>query len=130
VIRLRPIDSAQTFSIVPTSAQTFSIVPTSFTTGDLDAASITIIENGTHQKETSVPFTYELSSNGNFVEITMNTVTTLKEDQIYSFELSTSTDVLYRDLVYITSKTNKKEVFTYPERYTEHDDGEDKYIVL
>ena len=120
MIRLRPIQTAQTFSIVPTT----------FVEDVLDTASITIIENGTYQTEASVPFTYTISDNGNFMVITMDTVTTLKEDQVYSFELSTSTDVLYRDLIYITSKTNKKEVFAFPERYTEHDDGEDKYIVL
>jgi hypothetical protein len=120
VIRLRPIATAQTFSIIPTS----------FSTEDLDAASITIIENGTYNKETSVPFTYEASDNGNYIVITLTPTTTLKEDQIYSLELFTSSDVLYRDLIYITSKTNKKEVFSYPEQYTEHDDGEDKYIVL
>ena len=27
-------------------------------------------------------------------------------------------------------KTNKKEVFAYPERYTERNDGADEYIVL
>lgn len=105
-------------------------MPTTFVEDVLNTASITIIENGTYQKETSVPFSYTISDNGNFMVITMTPTTTLKEDQVYSFELSTSTDVLYRDLIYITSKTNKKEVFTYPERYTEHEDGEDKYIVL
>lgn len=54
----------------------------------------------------------------------------LKEDAIYTLELSTGTNVLYKDMVYVTANTDKKEVFSYPERYTERNDGSDEYIVL
>jgi len=120
VIRLRPIDTEQTFSIIPSS----------FATADLDSASLTLTENGTSKSESNVTFTWAASSNGNYIELSVTPTITLKEDQIYTIELTTTTDVLYRDLVYITSKTNKKEVFAYPERYTERNDGSDEYIVL
>ena len=45
-------------------------------------------------------------------------------------QLTTTTDVLYRDLVYITSITNKKQVFAYPDADDEYSDGDDEYIVL
>ena len=60
----------------------------------------------------------------------MTPTVTLKADQIYTLELYTNSDVLYRDLVYITTKTDKKEVFKYAEPYQEYDDGDDEYIVL
>jgi hypothetical protein len=120
VIRLRPIQTEQTFSIIPSS----------FEAADLDLCSITLTENGTSKSENNVTFTWEVSSNGNYIEVSMTPTITFKEDQIYAFEMATSTDVFYRDLIYITSKTNKKEIFSFPERYTERNDGNDEYIVL
>lgn len=120
VIRLRPIETEQTFSIIPSS----------FASAELDLASITLTENGTSKAESNVTFTWAASSNGNYIEISLTPTITFKEDQIYTLELTTTTDVLYRDLIYITSKTNKKEVFAFPERYTERNDGADEYIVL
>lgn len=120
MIRLRPIDTEQTISIIPSS----------FSATDLDAASISLTENGTSKSESNVTFTWAESSNGNFIEVSLTPTITLKEDQIYTLELTTTTDVLYRDLIYVTSKTNKKDVFVYPERYTERNDGADEYIVL
>lgn len=119
MIRLLPTDTEQTFSIIPSS----------FNSDDLDLASIVLTENGTNRSESNITFTWQLSIDANYIEISMTPTIELKEDQIYTFELNTTTDVLYRDLVYITSKTNKKEVFKYPERYTERDNG-DEYIVL
>jgi len=120
VIRLLPTDTEQTFSIIPSS----------FASADLDSASISLVENGTNLSEADVTFTWAASSNGNFIEISITPTITLKEDQIYSIEIATTTDVLYRDLIYVTSKTNKKEVFAYPESYDEYSDGDDEYIVL
>lgn len=119
MIRLRPIDTEQTISIIPSS----------FASTDLDSASITLTENGTNKSESNVTFTWQLSLDANYVEISITPTIELKEDQLYTLELNTLTDVLYRDLVYITSKTNKKEVFKYPESYTERNQG-DEYIVL
>lgn len=119
VIRLLPTDTEQTISIIPSS----------FSATDLDAASITLTENGTGKSESNILFTWALSIDANYVEVSMTPTIELKEDQIYTLEINTSTKVLYRDMVYITSKTNKKEVFAYPERYTERNQG-DEYIVL
>ena len=116
--------------LLPTNTeQTISIIPSSFAEADLDASSITLTENGTKRFESNVTFTWETSIDGNYIEVSMTPTIDLKEDQLYTLEIKTSTDVLYRDLVYITSKTNKNEVFAYPERYTERNNG-DEYIVL
>lgn len=120
MIRLRPINTEQTFSIIPSS----------YASADLDSASISLIENGTNNSENNVTFTYAESSNGNFIEISMTPTITFEEDQIYTFELKTSNDVYYRDLIYITSETSKKDVFTLPDIYEEHSTGENEYIVL
>ena len=119
MIRLRPINTEQTISIIPSS----------FDATDLDASSITLTENGTNKAQSNVLFTWALSTDEKFIEISITPTITLREDQIYTLELNTTTDVLYRDLIYITSKTNKNEVFKYPERYTERNQG-DEYIVL
>ena len=119
MIRLLPTDTEQTISIIPSS----------FNATDLDAASITLTENGTNKSESNVSFTWALSIDANYVEVSITPTIELKEDQIYTLEMKTSTKVLYRDMVYITSKTNKNEVFAYPERYTERNNG-DEYIVL
>lgn len=119
VIQLRPIDTEQTFTIIPSS----------FAAADLDSASLSLTENGTGKSETNVTFTWVSTASESYVELSVTPTITLKEDQLYTLELATTTDVLYRDLVYITSKTNKKEIFKYPERYTQRDNG-DEYIVL
>jgi hypothetical protein len=119
VIQLRPIQTAQTFSIIPSS----------YEAADLDAATLSLTENGTYQSELDVTYTYALSSNENFVEVTVTPTIELKEDQIYTLELGTDTNVFFRDVVYVTSKTDKKEVFSYPSTYTEYGTDDD-YIVL
>lgn len=119
VIQLRPIDTEQTFTIIPSS----------FAAADLDSASLSLTENGTGKSETNVTFTWVSTASESYVELSVTPTITLKEDQLYTLELATTTDVLYRDLVYITSKTNKKEIFKYTERYTQRDNG-DEYIVL
>jgi hypothetical protein len=120
VITLRPI----------TTAQSFSIIPSSFAAADLNAATITLTENGTDQSQTSVNFSWDTSLNGNYIIVTMTPSLTLREDYTYSFKLATATEILYRDLIYVTTKTDKEEVFAYPESYTKYSDGDDKYIVL
>ena len=55
---------------------------------------------------------------------------TLKEGQIYTLTIKSASDIYYRDLVYITEETSKKDVFTLPDIYNEYDDGNDEYIVL
>lgn len=120
MIRLRPIETSQTFSIIPSS----------YAAADLDAASITFIENGTGVSDDSISFTWALSANENFIEVTISPSVTLKEGQIYTLTIKSASDIYYRDLVYITEETSKKDVFTLPDIYEEYDDGNDEYIVL
>ena len=183
MIKLRPINTDQTFSIIPSSY-------------NLNGAKLYLTENGTNISQDDVPFTWEESTNGNFIEITLidapvcntysiqnptdqlrfiaylncegfyysggvaaNTTITqknvseivtptdpqliitlvsetsqqranLKEDSIYTLELKINNDLIYRDMVYVTSKVNKNESFSYPTVYTTHEDGDDEYIVL
>lgn len=120
MIKLRPISGEQTFSVIPSS----------FVSTDLDGASITLVNDETKVDDDSVSFIWALSSNGNFVEISMTPSVTFEEGQIYSFELGTASNVYYRDLIYITAQTNKNEVYSLPNIYTQYDDGDDEYIVL
>lgn len=120
MIQLRPIQTPQSFSIIPSS----------FDEDTLNAATLSLTENGTNVDEADVTFAWTASDNGNYIIVTMTPTVTLKADQIYTLELYTDSDVLYRDLVYITTKTDKKEVFNYAEPYQHYDDGDDEYIVL
>ena len=120
MVRLRPITGEQTFTIIPSTLN-----------GDLlDDATITFRETGTNIVDTSVAFTWDSHYSLNYIEISLTPSLTLKEGQIYSFELKSNTDVYYRDLIYITANTNKNEVFTLPDNYKEYDDGDDKDVIL
>jgi len=120
VIRLRPIETQQTFSIIPSS----------YDSAKWDAATISLTENGTNQTEDDVAFSWVESANGNYIVITLAPTITLKEDQIYTLKIELIDDVLYRDVVYITSNTSKTTVFSYPEIYDEYSSGDNEYIVL
>ena len=164
----------------------------------LNSAILRLTENGTNLTEDDVYFTWELSSNGNFVEVsfidpvtcytykaTNNTEEnqdfiyndcsgflysvyllpgqssgarevseilptsseeldvvlletnsiggvniTLKEGATYTIELYTSTDILYKDLVYVTSQTDKKKVHSIVNSYTTVTRPDDEYIIL
>lgn len=120
MIKLRPI----------TGEQTFSIIPSFFNTTTLGSASVVLRETGTNQTDSSATFSVALSSNENFIELSLTPSITFKEGQIYYFELKSASEVYYRDLIYITVNVNKNEVFTLPDNYTQYDDGDDKYVVL
>lgn len=120
MIKLRPISEEQTFSIVPSS----------YDATTLNSATITLVENGTNVTDNSVTFTQTESANGNYIVVAMTPSVTFKEGQIYTLEMSTASDILYRDLIYITAKTNKKEVFTLPDNYDEYSTGTTEYIIL
>ena len=120
MIRLRPI----------TTEQTFSIIPSSFAASDLNAATISLVENGTNSTESDVAFTWAASDNGNFINLSVTPTITLSEGQIYTLELYTNSKLLYRDLVYITASTSKVQVFSAPNDYVQYDGGDDEYIVL
>lgn len=186
MIRLQPTQGAQTFSIIPSS----------YDSSVLNSAILRLTENGTNLTEDDVYFTWELSSNGNFVEVsfidpvpcytyratnntegtllfsyldcdgyrynvqtipgtTVRTLSevlpetsellelelleensiggvniTLKEGATYTIELYTSTDILYKDLVYVTSQTDKKKVHSINDSYTTVTRPDDEYIIL
>lgn len=144
MIRLQPIVEGQTFQIIPSS---YDLV-------ELNAATVTLVENGvtaqeldgyddvwslvdedwnTTEKyfvmsETNIVCT--LSSNGNFIDVFLETPLELKEGQIFTFTIKSSTDIFFKDLIYITEETSKKDVFTLPDNYTEYNAGKTEYIVL
>lgn len=120
MIRLRPIQTEQTFSIIPSTYNTTTL-------GD---ATLSLIENGTDVEDEGLSFSVALSSNGNFIEVSLTPSVTLKEGQIYTVTIKSNTDIYYRDLIYITAETSKKEVFTLPDNYNEYNSGKDEYIVL
>jgi len=120
VIKLRPIIGAQTFSIIPST----------FVSTDWDGADVTFVNDETNTVDDGASFTWDLSDNGNYIEISLTPSATLTEAQIYSIEFGTSSDVYYRDIVYITEEVEKNRVYTLPDIYTEYNDGDDEYIVL
>lgn len=144
MIRLQPI----------VEGQTFQIIPSSYDLTELNAATVTLVENGataqeldgyddvwsllnedwnTTEKYFVVPETRivcTLSSNGNFINVFLETPLELKEGQIFTFTIKSSTDIFYKDLIYITDETSKKDVFTLPDAYTEYNAGKTEYIVL
>ena len=152
MIRLKPISTAQTFSIIPST----------YTNAKLSSSILSIRENGINKEEQEVDFTWSESSNGNFIEITMTPTLTLKEGQIYTLSINgvfdfkyrvladggiyeenplideeiaplsekNDDDIIYKDMIYITSTTNKKEVFKLPDVYEEVTEDKTEYIVI
>jgi len=112
VIKLRPISGSQSFST------------------DWDGASVTFVNDETNAQDDGASFTWALSDNGNYIEVDLTPSVTLSESQIYTIEFGTSSDVYYRDIVYITEEVEKNRVYTYPNTYEVYDDGDDEYIVL
>lgn len=144
MIRLRPI----------VEGQTFQIIPSSYDLTELNAATVTLVENGataqnldgfddvwslldedwnTTEKYFVAPevrVICTLSSNGNYIDVYLETPMIFDEGEIYTFTLKSATDIYYRDLIYITEETSKKDVFTLPDNYTEYNPGKTEYIVL
>lgn len=120
MIKLTPISEAQTFSIIPSTFQSTA----------WNGASVTFINDETNSEDEGASFTWALSENGNYIEIDLTPSVTLKESQIYTIEFGSSTDVYYRDIVYITEEVEKNRVYTLPTPYDEYDDGDNEYIVL
>jgi len=144
VIRLRPIEEGQTFQIIPS---TYDLT-------ELNAATVTFVENGDTSKNLDgyddvwslldedwnttekyfvapeVRVVCTLSSNSNYIDVYFETPYILNEGDIYTLTLKSDTDIYYKDLVYITEETSKKDVFTLPDNYTEYDSGRTEYIVI
>ena len=84
-----------------TNSQTLSIIPRAYTAAsDL---TLKIVEDGTKKNETLTSLTSTV--NGNFLDIPC-TFSILSDDSVYSIEVKQGSTLLYRDKVYVTSKTD------------------------
>ena len=84
-----------------TNSQTLSIIPRSYTAAsDL---TLRIVEDGTKKDETLTSLTSTV--NGNFLDIPC-AFSILSDDSVYSIEVKQGSTLLYRDKVYVTSKTD------------------------
>ena len=150
MIRLKPI----------TTEQTFSVVPSSYSATDLNSCIIYVTDEETRETTSHSPandlvwdesvFNWEdenrtwdydestatdgwrfaLSSNENYLNITILSISGLKEGSRYRLEIKNTDLLIFRDTVFVTAETDKKKVYSYPTEYTKYDDGEDTYIVL
>ena len=144
MIRLRPI----------LEGQTFQIIPSSYNLAELNSATVTLVENGDtpdtlngyddiwslldedwnntekYFVSPDVRIICELSSNGNYIDVYLETAYILKEGDIYTFTIKSDTDIYYKDVIYITEETSKKDIFTLPDNYTEYNSGKTEYIVI
>lgn len=118
MIKLRPISGSQTFSVIPSS----------FASADLNAATLVLVNDETNVQDDNATWTWELSDNGNYVEVSLTPSVTFSEGQIYNLEISSNTDVYYRDNIFITADTNKKQVYSATD-VTEYVSGDNEYIV-
>jgi hypothetical protein len=116
VIRLQPIQ-------IP---QTFNIIPSSYDLNTLNAATVTLVENGFSKSyeydgvdkiwslladdwnltqeyflDSDYVFNFSLSKNGNYIEVEFQAPITLKEGEIYTLTLKNDDNIFYKDLIYI-----------------------------
>ena len=114
-----------------TNAQTISIIPRAYTVAsDL---SMVIVEDGTRKTQTINDITSSLSSNGNFLEMSV-AFSILTAENSYSYELKQGSTLLYRGKAYCTSQTDNTTSHTlnsnkYNE-YTGTDTNDQKYIII
>lgn len=116
MIRLQPIQ-------IP---QTFNIIPSSYDLNTLNAATVTLVENGFSKSyeydgvdkiwssladdwnltqeyflDSDYVFNFSLSKNGNYIEVEFQAPITLKEGEIYTLTLKNDDNIFYKDLIYI-----------------------------
>lgn len=150
MIRLRPIDSEQTFSIIPAS----------YNANDIALATIYITDEETKVRTPYLPaidpvwfstiitwndldliwnfdedtategWKFVLSGNTNFLNVTILSTTGLKEGSIYTFEIIGETSALFKDTIFVTAETDKSKIYSNPNTYKQYDDGADSYIVI
>ena len=114
-----------------TSSQTISIIPRAYTVAsDL---SMVIVEDGTRKTQTINSITSSLSSNGNFLQMSI-AFSILTAENSYSFELKQGTTLLYRGKAYCTSQTDNTIDHTLNankyNNYVGTDTDDQKYIIL
>ena len=120
MIRLSPVTTAQTISIIPRDYSSISGVD------------MIIVEDGTWATEEVGPLNGTLTANGNFV-VFQPSFSILKNENTYTITLTNSDgDLLYRDKIYCSDQTNDESVHTLNSGLYEtfEGDSDNKYIVL
>jgi hypothetical protein len=121
MIRLSPTTNTQTISIIP---RVYTVA------SDL---SMVIVEDGTRKTQTINSITSSLSSNGNFLEMSI-AFSILTAENSYSFELKQGSVLLYRGKAYCTSQTDNTIDHTLNtneyNQYVGTDTDDQKYIIL
>lgn len=111
-----------------TNSQTLSIIPRAYTAAsDL---TLKIVEDGTKKNETLTSLTSTV--NGNFLDIPC-TFSILSEESTYSIEVKQGSTLLYRDKVYVTSKTDTTVSHTLNTSQYNNYDGEteeQQYMII
>jgi hypothetical protein len=99
-----------------TSLQTLKIIPRSYV--EASNLSLVIKEDGTGKTETLTSLTSTID--GNYISIPC-TFSILSEGSLYFMELKQGSSLLFRDKVYVTSQTDRKQKQTINSgKYTEH----------
>lgn len=146
MIRLKPIAGTQSFYVIPSTYE------------DLDlASSIIYIENEESDVEKTYSylnasiwstskqiwnlfpvvwnssnegFSYSFSENGNYLILSITSLDSPKEGSRYKIEMKNSSKVVFRDLIFVTEETDKKQVYSSSSNYKEYSNGDSNYIVL
>jgi hypothetical protein len=120
MIRLLPITTAQTITIIPRDYSSITGVD------------MIIVEDGTWETEQVTDINGVLNANGNFV-VFQPTFSILKNENIYTLTLTDSDGgLLYRDKIYCSDQTNDEVIHTLNDGLYEQFEGDtdNKYIVL
>ena len=121
MIRLSPTASSQSISIIP---RVYTVA------SDL---SMVIVEDGTRKTQTINDITSSLSSNGNFLQMSIE-FSILTAENSYSFELKQGNTLLYRGKAYCTSQTDNTTDHTLNSnkynQYVGTDTDDQKYIII
>ena len=148
MIRLRPLTTEQTFSIIPSSYEIDDIlnctiyitndetdqVYSYIATGDLifSIAEYTWEDANLDWDSSSGEegWVFTLSENTNYINIKLLSPEGLIEGSVYKFEMKSDSLLLFRDTIFVSNETDKAKTYTYPDTYDQYDDGSDTYIVL
>lgn len=120
MIRLLPVTTTQTISVIPRSYSSITGV------------TALVVEDGTWATQTVTPINGTLNANGNFV-VFQFALTILNNENTYTLTLTDSAGgLLYRDKIYCSDQTNDEVAHTLNSGlYDEFEgDTDNKYIVL
>tara|TARA_X000000368_G_C23052170_1_gene721972 strand:+ start:493 stop:858 length:366 start_codon:yes stop_codon:yes gene_type:complete len=114
-----------------TNAQSVSIIPRAYTVAA--NLSMVIVQDGTRETQTINNITSSLSTNGNFLQMSI-AFSILTAETSYSFELKQGATLLYRGKAYCTSQTDNTTDHTLNSnkynQYVGTDTDDQKYIIL